>query len=37
LRTVNRLNSSEAKTLKSNARLRLAPPELSVPPVVASA
>lgn len=31
LRTVMLLNSSEAKTLKSKARLRLAPPELSVP------
>ena len=28
------LNSSAANTLKSNCRLRLAPPELSVPPVV---
>ena len=34
LRTVMLLNSSEAKTLKSKPRPRLAPPELSVPPVV---
>ena len=31
------LNSSEANTLKSKPRPRLAPPELSVPPVVVSA
>jgi hypothetical protein len=37
LRTVTLLNSSEAKMLKSNWRLRLAPPEPSLPPVVARA
>jgi hypothetical protein len=31
------LKSSDAKTLKSKPRERLLPPELSVPPVVASA
>jgi hypothetical protein len=34
LRAVMLLNSSDANTLKSNCRLRLEPPELSVPPVV---
>jgi hypothetical protein len=37
LRTVTLLNSSEAKIEKSNWRPRLAPPELSLPPVVARA
>jgi hypothetical protein len=35
--TVNWLNSSEAKTLKSKDRPRLAPPDTSSEPVVASA
>jgi hypothetical protein len=37
LATLIELKRSEAKTLKSNERLRLAPPELSAPPVLARA